>query len=1110
MTATNSDLAQIAIQASTLSESLSNRLFKVDGVRVSEQDNIDKRLNRWCQVVAQGNWEEFQKRLQWDDLDIDIVQTALGSIYPADNQVLPTWTETLNEIIKYTVSFADDQTQQTNNKFPIPIDPNNPLPFEDIWLPAIWVARQQLLTRLSLTSLLPNHLPLELLCEKAYLALEHSLLQRLVNISAKTLQLEFSRFRPLGHSLLNLVVKQAKGTSSSKVYYNGFVQKLLQDGLLAFFQKYPVLGRLVATVINFWVEATAEFLQRLKNDLPVIQQIHHLPSTEIGKVATIQTSLSDPHHRGRFVLSVNFESGLKLIYKPKDLGLDLAYNDLLNWCNQQGTPLPFKVLKVINCQDYGWVEYVEHLPCENETAAQRFYQRAGILLCLLYTLGGTDCHNENLIASAEHLVLVDLETLIYHEVSWLDDSPDEQEAIKDYKKLWDSVLRTGLLPCWEFSKDKRIAYDISGLGSIDPQPVPHRVPHWKSVNTDDMHLGYESVTMPIETNVPILNGIPLSPNNYLDQLIEGFQQMYCFLMEQREALLAADSPLAALKARKVRFVFRATQVYGLVLLKTFDPKFLQNGIDWSIELDVLSRAFLKAVDKPRDWPILQAEQRAMEQLDIPYFGSYSDSDVLSQGLEQPIEKYFEQPSYRAALTRLQQLNQVDLAQQVAIIQGTFEARFAQPLVIEQPAILTDFRGDDLSAIDPLTSSQFLQRAEVIAQEIQQRAISLGEGRFTWMGVAYIHNPERLQLQPLSVRLYNGVCGVVLFLVALDHLRSTTQFHDLALGALQPLREFLQISDVQSVLKIAAQMGIGGTTGLGSIIYSLLKINQLQPQLHFLEDAQRAANLITPELIAIDQQFDVMAGSAGAILGLLALYDETRESTAVEKAVTCGQHLLRHQISVDGSPKAWKTWWYRPLTGFSHGAAGIAYALLRLYAVTQDRAYLEAAQEGIAYERSVFSSKAANWPDFRSFGKQNTQPDFTVSWCHGAPGIGLARLGGLSILETDEINRDVEIALDTTQKYSLQDLDLICCGNFGRIEVLLVASQKLSRPDLRETAQKKATWVVARAEQIGDYQLFPNSPGHVFSPSFFLGTAGIGYELLRLAYPEAIPSVLLWE
>jgi lantibiotic modifying enzyme len=108
---------------------------------------------------------------------------------------------------------------------------------------------------------------------------------------------------------------------------------------------------------------------------------------------------------------------------------------------------------------------------------------------------------------------------------------------------------------------------------------------------------------------------------------------------------------------------------------------------------------------------------------------------------------------------------------------------------------------------------------------------------------------------------------------------------------------------------------------------------------------------------------------------------------------------------------------------------------------------------------------------------------------------------------------VEVALQTTQKYSLQGVDHLCCGNFGRIELLVVAFQKLSRPDLLETAKKQAAWLIAQAEKNSAYKLFPNLPTHefsAFSPSFFRGTAGIGYELLRLAYPEALPSVLLWE
>jgi lantibiotic modifying enzyme len=107
-------------------------------------------------------------------------------------------------------------------------------------------------------------------------------------------------------------------------------------------------------------------------------------------------------------------------------------------------------------------------------------------------------------------------------------------------------------------------------------------------------------------------------------------------------------------------------------------------------------------------------------------------------------------------------------------------------------------------------------------------------------------------------------------------------------------------------------------------------------------------------------------------------------------------------------------------------------------------------------------------------------------------------------------KDLEVALQTTQKYDLQGVDYLCCGNFGRLEVLLLAAQKLARPELQELALKKAAWVVARAKQTGAYQLSANLPSHAFSPSFFQGTAGIGYELLRLAYPEVLPSVLLLE
>lgn len=1113
-TVTQSDIAQIVSQATFLFERLRDEHIQINVTQVNEEE-AHTRLAHWCKVVALGNWEKLQKRVEWNGWNIERVSQVLGTVPVLDGQALPNWATTLTEIVQTVSEFS------LKNISPSPIEPENPYPFEDVLLPLIFVARQKLLKRLGSASLSLDHLPLKLLIEPAYLSLEASLLQILSNITAKTLDFEFSHSRPLGQNLLNLVIKNTKD-HLSKDRYNAFVEKFLSDGLLALFQKYPVLARLIAITIDFWVEATGDFLERLNADLSEIQQVFNQvkPIEEWGitknlcKVIEIKAALSDPHNQCRSVIALTFESGLKLIYKPKNLGLEVTYGQFLEWCNQnfasareQGSDNPdllFKVLKVWNRGTYGWVEYVEQQPCEDEAAAQRFYVRAGMLLCLLYVLGGNDCHIENLIACGEHLVLVDMETVMHHEAKLMTDSHDESAAAVATNQLFDSVLRTGLLPMWEFGADNSIAYDLSGLGSVDIQPAPIPMPVWRCINTDDMYRGYEKMNRPLEANVAILNGVALSPNNYIDELVTGFEQMYRFLMRQREALLAPDSPLAAFHSQQVRFIFRPTKTYGRVLNKAMAPEFLRNGLDWSLEVDVLSRSFLTTEKKPQAWQILSAELKAMGQLDIPYFSASTASDALPLGQKQTIPEYFQAPCYSQVLTRLQELDETDLAQQLGIIQLAFYARVARTSPTDPGNYLAGEPEDNTASL--LTPEQLLQQAEDIATEIQERAISGADGSLTWISLTFVASAERFQLQPLGDSLYDGNCGIALFLAASAHVMGNIQFRDFALRAIQSLQKSLQTSDAETAESFAKSLGIGGATGLGSIIYSLVKISQFLELPQLCEDAQRAANLMTPAVIAADRKFDIIGGAAGAILGLLALYQKTENPAVLERAIACGQHLLKYCDSA----YSLKTATPKPLTGFSHGAAGIAYSLLRLYATTQDSAYLDAAVQAIAYENSFFFPTAGNWQEVTPVSDPSAPPVFWSTWCHGAPGIGLARLGGLSIYQTEQILTDIDVALQTTQNRGLQNIDHLCCGNLGQCEVLLVAAQKLSSPQWYQTAQEIAAMAVRRAAQTGGYELFGNLPHSVFSPCFFQGSAGIGYQLLRLAYPEALPSVLLWE
>jgi lantibiotic modifying enzyme len=168
---------------------------------------------------------------------------------------------------------------------------------------------------------------------------------------------------------------------------------------------------------------------------------------------------------------------------------------------------------------------------------------------------------------------------------------------------------------------------------------------------------------------------------------------------------------------------------------------------------------------------------------------------------------------------------------------------------------------------------------------------------------------------------------------------------------------------------------------GSTIDGLLKTGQILHDEETLDRALRLSGLLDSDAIRAEKNLDVMGGSAGAILSLLALWQQTGETELLEKAVLCGERLLEMRTT-EGS---WLTVARHPLAGFSHGAAGIGLALLRLHAATPDTRFQQAALAGFAYERTLLSQEACNWEDL----SDNVTDRFAAAgWCHGAPGVAL--------------------------------------------------------------------------------------------------------------------------
>jgi len=200
-----------------------------------------------------------------------------------------------------------------------------------------------------------------------------------------------------------------------------------------------------------------------------------------------------------------------------------------------------------------------------------------------------------------------------------------------------------------------------------------------------------------------------------------------------------------------------------------------------------------------------------------------------------------------------------------------------------------------------------------------------------------------------------------------------------------------------------------------------------------------------------------------------------------------------------------------LTGVSHGAAGIGWALLELAAISGEARFRKTAMEAMAYERSLFSPEARNWPDLRRLDDSDqvqtgSAPRFLAAWCHGAAGIGLVRLRALRHVSDPEIRTEINAAVSATLAEGSRWNDSLCHGDLGNVELLLEAHRTLGYPE-RNQLDSVVARILASIDQLG----WRCANGlNVESPGLMTGLAGIGYGLLRLAEPDQVPSVLTLE
>ena len=137
----------------------------------------------------------------------------------------------------------------------------------------------------------------------------------------------------------------------------------------------------------------------------------------------------------------------------------------------------------------------------------------------------------------------------------------------------------------------------------------------------------------------------------------------------------------------------------------------------------------------------------------------------------------------------------------------------------------------------------------------------------------------------------------------------------------------------------------------------------------------------------DENNDLIYGNAGAVIVLLNLYHLSQKDIYLQLACEAGNILIKNQ-----NKGKWCCGNGQSLSGLSHGIAGIIYALTKLNNEQFHIEYQNAIHFGLIYENTMYSDKYNNWLDNREEAKKEENSDnrCMAAWCHGAPGILLAR------------------------------------------------------------------------------------------------------------------------
>lgn len=865
-------------------------------------------------------------------------------------------------------------------------------------------------------------------------------------------------------------------------YYDSYVSDersfdywMLVQGYDLLFNEYPLAFRLSCDILNSSVLNLCECINRIHNDRVRISKEFGIDTGQ--RIVDLKDSVSD-RHNGKTVIIVYFDDGSKIVYKPRNMSIDLMWQSIVDFFNtiNEGH-ITLRAAKSINMGEYGYMEYIKYSPVIEEDSFPDYYKRCGSILALVSILGGSDLHHDNIIVANGYPYLIDVETLIspvvkreYTTVESADDN--------EYGSLINTnIMRTLLLTKW-VGKNADDALDIGGFSAVNP--------------------GKE--------NYPIRkSGNPVFVDEYESDFIKGFSECCKYLMKNTDGFMRL---LDSIKSVYTRFVLRNTRVYYRLIEHFSNPVFLKNG---NIYKCAASRTYapylLSCTDSvcKKIWKMIEVEEQSLSNINIPIFMSKGNSsDLYDHKGKILVRDFFRDSPYDMVTKNVHLLTEGKIDKQAELLQKIFLLSREQR--DESFKMIWSYEDTDRFFSDRKVSDKEIRKEISGIADIVLSSLSYTSDYWFIAPVKDTLNC-RYQMSILENQLYGGSLGIYIFLVL---------FFD-AFGLdmrLESLKEHIysytkEIIDSESLLKfedISYTEGIAGLLHMLHYVWKITKDNRFRECIIDILD-QLKERLTLPE----DVETDFFNGISGM---LYVISDICEDLDNCSEAFLAMIESLTVMI-MEKTEKKTGLWIdyntdYKPLLGWAHGQCGYAAALSKaLRFIVSDDTRIRAQnciKRIFIYENQMYDNEENNLPDFRKFNVEirDTYPmkykkRFMYGNCSGIVGtvqIALIVNKYYQLENIDEWIGRVKKFFDDTR---LVGNDSLCCGTSAWVDLLIEISKITEH---REWAETKIRQIIS--SRIDGGYIF-NSLKKINDISLFRGISGVGYTLLRYVfkYPIAV-------